>query len=111
MRIDDGVRGELYDYDEGWKVLGMGHPVPEGMDVKLAFLQAHRIWLKAIKPFITGHPMIVSAAFTSAIYGPIEVSGKTMDFGDFAEYGLAGGVDYMIDAWLSGVPLEYVLAE
>lgn len=99
------------DYAYEWDRLGLGNALPDGMSYREASNAVRPLWFRAIRGKVSGHPFIVNGAFFRSMWGPIEVSGKTITFDDFEQFALAGGVDYMIEAWLSGVPVDYIIAD
>lgn len=87
----------------------------------IAFIEA--IWLDMLRQNVQGHHRVINSFFTEALkaeigaigyerqFDEITYNGKRLDWSVFAEIGEEAGVEYMIDAWLSGVDLEHVLAE
>lgn len=108
------IRDEVEKMVMTWHHLTFGHPCP--LDAE-EFIESYHtaivLWIRALDlSGVNGHPMIVKQALVNATRdGYVEMGGRALTFNDIREKALEAGVDYMIDAWLSGAPLEYVLAE
>lgn len=97
--------------------------LPDGMEPSIAVAYIEAIWLDAIRHNLRGHHRVINSFFIEALkaeigapgyerqFDEITYNGKRIDWSVFEEVGEEAGVEHMIDAWLSGVPLEYVIAE
>ena len=98
-----------------WHLLAPGRKVPTGYTAQTAVAFAEAIWLDTIWHSVSGHPRVVNTFFLDALEAGYDIkldyNGRRLDWGLFREIGEEAGVDLRIDAWLDGVPLEYVLAE
>jgi hypothetical protein len=104
-----------------WRLLAPGRRLPKGVNTNTGVVYAEAIWLDTLLHSVDGHHSVINDFFIYALeiaLGEFDgdpdkatYQGRKLDWSLFAEIGEEAGVDYRIDAWLSGVPLEYVLAE
>lgn len=104
-----------------WRLLAPGRRLPKGVNANTGAVYAEAIWLDTLLHSVVGHHRVINDKFVDALeiaLGEFDgdpdkatYQGRRLDWALFAEIGEEAGVDYRIDAWLSGVPLEYVLAE
>lgn len=112
--LTSSVQEEVEKMVETWHHLTFGHRCPLDAEEFIgAYNTAIALWIRALDLHgVNGHPMIVRKALVQSTRdGYVQMGGRYVTFHDFRDQALEAGVDYMIDAWLSGVPLEYVLAD
>lgn len=117
---------ELWDDEVEWRwdQLSEFPPPPEEvMNLRTALCYVEAIWLDTIRANATGHSGVINAFFKKCLESECDYAldpspwdefvynGKEINLDMFKEIAYEGGVEYRIEAWLSGVPLEVVLAE
>lgn len=129
IRLDNRLDSEnvacLFDDEAEWKwsKLAPDIRIPDDLTAQTAVAFAEAIWLDMIWHHVTGHASVINSFFNHCLdaecdyaldpspFDEITYNGKEISWQTFAEIGEESGVEYMIDAWLSGVDLEHVLAE
>jgi hypothetical protein len=94
------------------------------MNLRTALCYIEAIWLDTIRANVTGHSGLINWFFIKCLVTECDYqldpspwdelvvyNGKKVNLEMFREIAYEGGVEYRIEAWLSGVPLEIVLAE
>jgi hypothetical protein len=107
--------------------LSFGRDVPEGFNIARTIIDLEAIWLIGLRDFF--RETLDAAAFEELDIGTMfheALEGRTVPFEyhwrenlrtlplswkDMEEIGERVGVDYQIEAYLDGVPLDYILTE
>ena len=126
MTTENVGYGRLWDDEIEWRwnqLSELEPPPEEVMNLRTALCYVEAIWLDTIRANVTGHSGVINSIFEKCLesecdyaldpspWDEVVCNGKEINLNMFKEIGYEGGVEYRIEAWLSGVPLEVVLAE
>ena len=131
IRLDNQLATENVSSEEMWEEdviwrwnqLAPGFAPPANMNLRTALCFVEAIWLDTIRANVTGHSDVINGFFHRCLevecdyasfpseWDEVVHNGRNINLNMFKEIAHEGGVEYRIEAWLSGVPLEIVLAE